>query len=504
MPLFCLKVEKHVLGGLLKHPQVFAEIDCFLAPEDFSNDINRAIFSVIRSVLLTGDQDIDHVVIASKLTSLGISTKGDVSIYEYVESLSFCSPSEKGVISSAQELVKYRIKRDLSNTGKKLVKFAEESGEQGVDEIISQSDSIYSEKIDSYDFHDTPINVLEGIEEVIKERAENPINEFGLTTPYPEFNRLFGGLRKGNLYAIVSRPAQGKTTFLNDLCLNTAIQNKIPVLVLDTEMTTEDITFRMAASQTDIPLWHLETGQWKNNQEMDSKMQKFLEQLESHKYFHYHVRNKGIDEICSIIRRWHMKEVGRGNDCIIAYDYVKLTGEKVSQNWAEHQAIGDKIDKLKKIAEEIDAPLVTAMQMNRSGESRNRDSSSLTDDSSAISLSDRLQWYASFVAIFRRKTIDELALDGQEFGSHKLIAIKTRFQGRDAAGHNDLIMRQFVEQTDTGADIVSERLVSNYLSFDISNFKVKEKGSLEDIIRANNGLVDISQEDQRQEGSITF
>ena len=42
-----------------------------------------------------------------------------------------------------------------------------------------------------------------------------------------------------------------------------------------------------------------------------------------------------------------MKHVGRGNKCIIAYDYVKLTGEKVSQNWAEHQAIGEKIDKLK-------------------------------------------------------------------------------------------------------------------------------------------------------------
>ncbi len=49
----------------------------------------------------------------------------------------------------------------------------------------------------------------------------------------------------------------------------------------------------------------------------------------------------------------YMKYVGRGNKCVIAYDYVKLTGEKVDRNWAEHQAIGDKIDKLKRIAEEL-------------------------------------------------------------------------------------------------------------------------------------------------------
>ena len=118
----------------------------------------------------------------------------------------------------------------------------------------------------------------------------------------------------------------------------------------------------------------------------------------------------------------------------------------------------------KKIAEEIDAPLVTAMQMNRSGESFNRNSSSLVDDSSAISLSDRLQWFATFVAIFRRKTTDEIALDGDRFGTHKLIPLKTRFQGRDAAGHQDLIRRRVVESVN-GRESDSERLVNNFINF---------------------------------------
>ena len=90
------------------------------------------------------------------------------------------------------------------------------------------------------------------------------------------------------MYAIVSRPAQGKTTFLNDICLNTAINNEVPVLVLDTEMPTQEIQFRMAASQTDVPLWHLETGQWKNNEEMTTKVENFLRDLKGYKYFHHH------------------------------------------------------------------------------------------------------------------------------------------------------------------------------------------------------------------------
>ena len=193
-----------------------------------------------------------------------------------------------------------------------------------------------------------------------------------------------------------------------------------------------------------------------------------------------------------------MKYVGRGNKCIIAYDYVKLTGERVDKNWAEHQAIGEKIDKLKRIAEEISAPLITAMQMNRSGESFNRNSSSLVDDSSAIALSDRLQWFATFVAIFRRKTIDEIALDGERFGTHKLMPLKTRFQGRDAAGHQDLIRRRVVESVN-GRESDSEKLVNNFLNFRVENFSVKEEGTLQDIITHGQQSFNIQNSDTSRE-----
>jgi len=199
-----------------------------------------------------------------------------------------------------------------------------------------------------------------------------------------------------------------------------------------------------------------------------------------------------------------MKYVGRGNKCVIAYDYVKMTGDKVGKNWAEHQAIGEKIDKLKRVSEEINAPLITAMQMNRSGESFNRNSGTLVDDSSAISLSDRLQWFATFVAIFRRKTLDEIAMDGERFGTHKLIPLKTRFQGRDAAGHQDLLRRR-TSETVNGRTVQSEKFVNNFLNFRVENFQVKEEGSLQDIITFEEQSFDIQDGDTSgQESGFDF
>ena len=170
-----------------------------------------------------------------------------------------------------------------------------------------------------------------------------------------------------------------------------------------------------------------------------------------------------------------------------------MTTEKVSQNWAEHQVIGDKINKLKEIGVELNSPIFTAIQLNRSGENQNRRGGDIVDDSSAIAASDRLQWFASFVAIFRRKTLDEISVDGEEFGTHKLIPVKTRFQGKDAAGHQDIIRRRSVEMV-RGVPTPTDKWVTNFLGFDVNNFRVDEKGSLHDIVARENEQHDLTQD----------
>jgi replicative DNA helicase len=473
--IYSLQVEKHVLSGLIKYQNLFAEVDFFLNDADFFNEVHSTIYSVYKNIAHKGEK-IDKVLLAEKIKNLGISFKDDINIFDYIENLAFSQITEEATINACKELVKLRIRREIIHTADKLKNFVSKNGDDPIDKIISEADSIYNNKISSYISNDEPINLFEGVEDLIEELGNNPREDVGLITSYPEFNRLYGGLKNGNIYAIVSRPGQGKSTWINDVCFNASInpKNKVKTLILDTEMQTFDIQLRMVSSRSDVPMWYLETGNWRKNEEMTKKVRSAWAQVKNYEYYHYHVGSKNIDQICSMIRRWYLSKVGRGNQALIAYDYIKLTGEKVGQNWAEHQAIGDKIDKLKRISEEIRCPIVTAMQLNRTGENFNRNSSAVIDDSSAISLSDRLQWFASFVAIFRRKTIDELALDGQQFGTHKLIPTKTRFQGREAAGHQDLVRRLDA----TGKETWSQ----NYLNYNVQNFKIEERGSLHDIV----------------------
>jgi len=492
--IYSQRIEKHVLGGLINNPRIFSDIERFVNEKDFFFDVHNTIFCVIRSILSSG-QKLDKILLAEKIQNLGISFKDDIEIYRYIDEISFTYITAAATIEASKELLKYRIRREILDTSKEVGSYIRKCGAAPIDEIIANCDELYNKKMRTYALDDEPIDLFSGIGELIEERGNNPQEEFGLMTPWSEFNNMYGGLRAGNVYAIVSRPGQGKTTWINNLCMKTGLANNVKVLFLDTEMETMDIQFRMAASLTGVSMWHLETGNWRKNKELVQRVRTGIKDINKSEYqcFHAFVGNKNIDQICSLVRRWYLSEVGRGNQCIIAYDYVKLTGERVSQNWGEYQAIGDKIDKLKKLAEEIQAPLITAMQMNRSGE--RGAGGALVDDSSAISLSDRLQWFASFVAIFRRKTLEEVAEDTQNFGTHKLIPLKTRFQGQNAAGHHDLVRRT--------AENGTVQWFSNFLNFNVENFDVEERGSLRHVIEAQSERGE-DVDERRNDGATEF
>ncbi len=478
MAIYDLRIERHVIGGLIKNPEVFPDAERWINEKDFYHDVHCTIFSVMRE-LLTAGQRIDSVLLASKIKSMGISFKDDINIYDYIESLSFTQIMPKATIEACQELLKLRIRRSIYDTAKDVANFVKTNSDKDVDQIITECDSLYNDKVRSFDVDsEEPDNLFGDMEELVEERGNEPEEEFGFATPFAEFNRLYGGLRTGNIYAFASRPGQGKTTFLNYIGLKSGEINNVPVLVCDTEMSKQEVQFRMCAALSGVPVWHLESGNWRRNPEMVEKVRATWEKIKGKTYNHIHVGNKNVDQVCSLARRWYFKHVGRGNKCIIIYDYMKLTNEKLSNNWAEHQALGEKVDKFKRLSEELNAAFLTAVQMNRSGENFNRDSNRVVYDSSAIAQSDRLQWFASFVALFCRKTLDEMAADGEERGTHKLVPIKTRFQGKDAAGHHDIVQRTFPDE--------STRWVNNYLNFNVDNFSVDERGSLSDIVRREN------------------
>lgn len=489
--LFSLQTEKYCLAGLLRNPEVYYDLSTMVSDKDFADPSHNIIFSAIAGSILK-NETVNPTFIAKKIKDAGITFKDGLDIFDYIDSIQFIKTDPKSLKEAFRTLVDLRVRREIAKNATEIVDYLKKSKSEPIDKVISHCDVIYNKEIQKLFEVNEPVNLFDGLPELIEEKGNKPVENLGFKTGFDRFDERIGGLRNGNLYAIVSRSGEGKSSFLNSVALGVAIKSnfKIKVLYLDTEMYSEDMKLRTAASLTNVPLWYLETGNWRRNEEMVKRVRGVLPAIKNYQLFHYEVGNKNIDDISSFVRRWFYKHVGRGGQCLVLYDYVKLTGEKMGANYSEHQIIGEKIDKIKKLAEEINCPIFVAAQMNRSGNNFNKKSSELVDDSTAVALSDRLLWFTSYLGIFRRKTPDEIAEDGEQFGQHKLISLKERFQGKNAAGHLDLVHRIFRDGT--------ERAVINYLSFKVENFKVEEVADLHDIIEANQEQHVLANDNQQQ------
>ncbi len=474
--LSSIDLEKNLLGSLINKPEILAQVDGFLKDTDFTQNEHRVIYNAIK-IVLKQNKEFNKPLLIHTVTSLGIRFKGALDIGEYIESISFVRMNDKAILDNAKEVIKLRLLRDIDGSCSQVSEYIEQNKTQSISEIVAKVDAIYGATMKSFTDDESPQKLMDGLGDLLKKIASNPLDCIGIPTPYKEFNSLYGGFRNKNVYAVASRPGQGKTTFLNYTGYKIAEQENIPVLFLDTEMATDEIRLRLTAALSDIPLWDIESGKWNKDECKKGKMLAFLERFKTLPVYHIHVGNKTVDEVISIARRWHWQYVGRGNKCLIVYDYIKLTGEKIGQNWAEHQAIGEKTDKLKRLTEELDCPLLTAIQINRQGENTNRNSSDVTDDSSVIAQSDKVLWFVTYMGIFRRKTADEMSRDGHQFGTHKLIDLKARYQGESSLGHHDIVER-------INPDDGSSEFSRNYINFNVENFRVSSMGTLVDIIRA--------------------
>lgn len=457
-----LNLESHTIAGILQYPKIWPDIALSVDERDFRNEHNKVIFKVMKKMLDSGDEP-DPVIICQKIDDLKIRFTEEINIYSYLEGLKLRQITEKNLINTAKDLRLVSIRRDIYRKANQVMTEIKNAGGKSLSEILSIPDSIFNSDVNLYDLDNEPRLLFEGIEEEIEELGNNPVEEVGLIPPYPIFQRMFGGFTDGDIYVFASPKKHGKSTLLFDLMDKVChSQNEnVKGLMLDTELETYRVRYRAVASHSNINEWYIKTGNWRKNKDMTEAVRdRALPRLKKSKNIHHiYVGGKPIDEVCSIIRRWKKKHVKPGEKAIICYDYIKLTGEKLSESFKEYQAIGEKVDRLKQIATEIQAPVLAACQTNEEG---------------GIALSSRIAWFCSFMAFFRKKDIEEIAEHGINNGTHKMIPYVARNLGKDGDSFVDV-----VKVKDSRGKV---SLTENYINFEINNFSVKELHTLKDII----------------------
>lgn len=478
--IYSAEVEKQLLSGLLNHPDKYVEISAFMSSKDFFFAPNQIIYSFLKSDYENGNF-VDEIILAERIKLSGISFEDNINASDYLRALKLKMVSSHSVVESAKELKKLSVRREISENCSCIIKTMKGMDPaKSLPDIVNASDGIYS-KIDVYENgEDYPQNIFADMEEMVELRGNNPQSEFGPSGPHPRLHSIYGSLlRPGNITTIVARTGVGKTQFVMDFCIKVSRQHNIPVLHLDNgEMSKEELMARQCAALSKVPMHLIETGKWRNaGEDVVNRVRSVWPTIKNYQFYYQNVGGMSVDAMIQTVKHFYYSHVKRGNKMILSFDYIKTTSEKMG-NKSEWQVVGEMVDKFKKlIARDITfdgepmVSMITSVQSNRTGITNNRTADNIVEDESIVSLSDRITQFSSHLFSLRKKTLDELAAEDRQFGTHKLACLKYRHLGEDIhRALNDVRMPN-------GTD-----LRQNYINLNFENFEITEVGDLQDMV----------------------
>jgi len=503
-----MDLEKTVLKGLLQHPHKWEEISIFLNERDFFSEdskVHLSIFKLIKNALDNAEV-IDETILIQRINELKVSFPDSIDIAEYIYSLAFQKITEEIFIASVKELKKFSARREIYYSAKDVASFVKKTDPNlKYSEIIEKADELYNKNIKNFEIgEEGPVNLFEIMEEVVEERGNNPVEEAGLMGPHQRINEIYGSLLlEGNISVIVARSGVGKTQFCMDYTTRTAAKYDIPVLHFDNgEMSEEELIFRQCSAMTGIPIFLLQSGKWRTSsykdwsaEEVVAKVRSAWGKIKNMKFYYENVAGMSAEEMCSYLKRFYYSKVGRGNQMIFSFDYIKTDFNNLGKidGW---QQVASMVHKFKQTIHRdlcFDGKpcvsMMTSVQANRLGISGNRGADSIVDDESVVSLSDGITQFCSHLFLLRKKIPDEIHDDGEAFGTHKLINLKARHLGKHA-----LRAINPVQMPDG-----SNR--NNFINLNIENFRVEERGDLQDIVDSQNN-VDVTLQTSAEEDTI--
>jgi len=495
--MYSFDLEKQLLAGLINHPDVFIEISHFIDEDDFydeNSQVNRTIFSLLKNAIESGIKT-DYVMLAERASSLGISFEDNINIADYIQALSLRKTNADSIMSVAKDLKQLSVRRQIAEASKQVIKKMQNaSPEEPFTQLVEDSDRIYNDVINVYDnAADSPEDLFADMEDIIEDRGNNPVEEFGLIGPHKRLHELYGSLlRPGNITTITARSGVGKTQFCLDFCLKSSLINGgVPILHFDNgEMSKEELMGRLCSSMSGVPLHLIETGKWRRaGKEVVDKIRSVWPKLKQYNLHYYNVAGINVDQMVNLVKRFYYSKVGRGNQMIFNFDYIKTTSENLS-NKNEWQVVGEMVDKFKRLVQKdvlFDGDpviaMMTSVQSNRSGITNNRRPENIVEDESIVSLSDRITQFSSHLFSLRQKSHDEM-LESSDFGTHKLVCFKHRHLG------SDYVRALQPVRMEDGS------LVKNSLFLSFDNFNITECGDMQDFASSQGAQADMNLADR--------
>ena len=207
---------------------------------------------------------------------------------------------------------------------------------------------------------------------------------------------MTGGLQRSDLIIIAGRPSMGKTAFGLGLVAHIAKNFNLPVAIFSLEMSKEQLSMRLLASEAEIESNRLRSGRFV--QDDYSTISTAIGTLSNLPIYIDDSANVTVMQVRSQVRRLLAEK--KGDFGLVLIDYLQLMEGAEKDNRV--QELSKMTRSLKGLAREIKAPVIALSQLSRGVEARNnkrpmmsdlRESGSIEQDADLIMMLYRDEYY---------------------------------------------------------------------------------------------------------------
>lgn len=364
---FLPQTEDIVLGSCMLRPDLIDQLVAEIGTDGFFLDSNKRVFSVL-SRLRAHNRCVDITMVIDTLKNANQLEQagGAARIAALLDGVWRVDNLD----SYIKELRDAATKRRLLHALAKIDALVQE-GELTGEELVQQAESMI------FDVQQSPKGGFVLLADVVRKRLneiehmQGNVDTSAILSGFPDLDAYIGGWRKGQMIVIGARPGAGKTAFGLAVGLNAAAQG-FKVGKFSLEMSADEIADRSLSSITRINSRELRSGflqphHWEALIETQNH-------LESCPFYIDETPDLTIGEMKAKARRL---KVEHGLDLIIL-DYLQLLeGDK--NNESRYQQISKISRDIKKMAKELNVPVIALSQLSREVEKRPNHTPQLAD-----------------------------------------------------------------------------------------------------------------------------
>jgi replicative DNA helicase len=396
-------LEEAVLGAILLEREAIETVVKILKEECFYKTQNQLVYKAALS-LYRQSQPIDILTVTQELKKTNeLETVGGPY---YVSTLTNRIAGAGHIEAHARIVLERYLKRELIRVNTENTKAA------------------YTEDSDVFDLYNHNISSLEGaLSGVIKFEAK-PIRQLheknlydqlqaaehgaptGVPSHYRAIDNYTNGWQKTDLIILAGRPGMGKTAAAVCFAIKPALESDIPVAIFSLEMSSEQLTARIQSQLSGLNVTRV--NQKKLSKEEAIMMDRRCTKLYEAPIFIDDTPGLNLLDLRSKARTL----VNKHKVKLIVIDYLQLM-ESGNNSFSREQEVSMISRGLKKLAKELNIPIIALSQLSRAVESRAdkkpqlsdlRESGAIEQDADLIMFCFRPEYYESTEYVLNNET----------------------------------------------------------------------------------------------------